>query len=551
MSRDRFNMSRRGFLARLGTSVAAGSLAACGDDDTGAGTDPSSSGTGLDLERNPPPPAPAIEPPFALGVASGDPLHDRVVIWTRLAPAPLESDWGMPAEDVPVIWEVFADEALTEPVRSGWTRARPALAHAVHVDVDGLRSDTPYWYRFRVGDDHVSPVGRTRTFPRPDASPRAFRFAMACCQKYRSGFYTAYHHLAREEDLHAVFHLGDYIYESGGEPEVPGRLPLDRERVTDLAGFRHRYGAYRLDEDLQEAHRVHPWIATWDDHEVSNNYGSLTLAPNRRGDGDPAAIRAAGYQAWYEHMPVRMPFPDDPTFLRIYRDFHFGTLARIFVLDSRQYRTPQACDDEVGPACDEIFDPERTMLGHEQKAWLVDGLRHSDSRWNIMAQQVLFGPFNLDYSIVNPDQWDGYVHARQQILDVLAEPDVHNPVVLSGDVHAAGFSVLRADAEDDRSPVIGHEILTTSISSGGDELDGIARFAPLAEVALDNVDYVEAGKRGYALCELTRNRLDVRFRVVTTVAAPTADVYVDRAYRIWAEQLTFERRRDWEDEPPG
>lgn len=527
-------LTRRGFLVGLGAAVPAAGLIGCGDDD---------GESGLGLERDPPPPAPGVESePFRLSVASGDPMHDRVVIWTRLAPEPLapEEGFGMPNEPVPVIWEVFEDEGLTRPVRNGWTWARPELAHSVHVDVDRLQPSTTYWYRFRVGDAYTSPVGRTRTFPRPEDSPDRLRIALACCQKYRSGFYTAYAHMARME-LDAVFHLGDYIYESGGDPEVPGRLPLDRDRVTDLPGFRHRYGAYRLDTDLQEAHRLHPWIATWDDHEVSNNYGGLTLAPNRRGDGDSAAIRAAGYQAWYEHMPIRTPLPDDPTFLRIYRDFHFGTLARIFVLDSRQYRTPQACDDEIGPVCDEVFDPERTMLGAEQKAWLVDGLRASTARWNVMAQQVLFGPFNLNYTFVNPDQWDGYARSRQEILDVLAEPGVNNPLVLSGDVHAAGFSVLRADAEDGESEVVGHEILTTSISSGGDAAEGVARLAPLAERAFPDVHYFEAAKRGFAVCEIRASGCDVRYHVVSTVAEPVAELSVDRAYRIRADRLTFER----------
>ncbi|MBA2661047.1 MAG: alkaline phosphatase D family protein [Bradymonadaceae bacterium] len=285
------------------------------------------------------PPAPALPGElFKLGVASGDPLHDRVIIWTRLAPEPL-GDGGMPTADVPVVWEVFADKDATRLVRSGWVWAVAALAHSVHVDVDGLEPARFYWYRFRVADQ-ISATGRMRTFPAPDSSPERMRIALACCQKYRDGYFTAHAHLAQME-LDAVIFVGDYIYESGGKSTVPGRLPIDSERVTDLAGFRARYGGYRMDPQLQASHAAHPWIAIWDDHEVSNNYASLVLSEPRQGDGDALAMRAAGYQAWYEHMPVRLGPLADPAHLQIYRKFIFGDLATLCVLDTRQYRDPQ------------------------------------------------------------------------------------------------------------------------------------------------------------------------------------------------------------------
>ena len=527
-------VTRRSFVGTTGAVWLGSGLWACADDEGGP--------SGLELERDPPPPAPELaSEPFRLGVASGDPLADRVVLWTRLAPEPLAPMGGMAAmERVPVVWEVFEDEGLTRPVRNGWVWALPQFAFSVHVDVDGLRPATFYWYRFRVGERWTSPTGRTKTFPAADADPEVMRFALACCQKHSSGYYTAHAHIAAA-DLDVVFFVGDYIYESGSAPNPPGREPIVTQRVTDLAGFRNRYAAYRTDTNLQEAHRQHPWMVTWDDHEVSNNYAGSTLSEPRRGDGDGQAIRDAGYQAWYEHMPVRLSPPVAGSSFPIYRDAAFGRLAHFYVLDSRQYRTPQGCGDRVGRGCEDIFAPDRTMLGEEQKGWLEGRLRASQARWNVLVQQVVFGPVNANYRLVNPDQWDGYVVARQRILDMFVEHEVPNPLVLSGDVHAAGFMVLRQDAEDPDSPVLGHEILATSIASGGDGADGAASLAPLAERVLPDVKYFEAGKRGFTLCELRRSHCDATYHVVTTVMAPTADLQVERVFRVSADGLQFER----------
>lgn len=526
--------SRRDFLATMGSLLAAlgvaGGTSGCAEEE-GHG--------GLELLRNPAPPAPSLpQDPFQLSVASGDPLSDRVVIWTRLAPDPL-SDGGMPQEDVPVIWEVFSDEEGLQPVRNGWAWARPALAHSVHVDVDGLRPDTFYWYRFRVGDAWQSPMGRTRTWPAPADSPDELRLAFACCQKYRSGFYSAHAHLA-EMDLHGVVFLGDYIYESGNDPEVEGRLPIDLERVTDLPGFRGRYGGYRMDPDLQASHAMHPWIVTWDDHEVSNNYAGMQLSESRSRDGDGEEIRRAGYQAWYEHMPVRIPMPEDPAFMKIYRSFAFGDLVSMQVLDARQYRDPQPCEDEIGPPCEELLAGGLSMLGPEQKAWLLEELQGSQAHWNVIAQQVLFTPVLMEVGFANPDQWDGYLDSRQQILDVLADPAVQRPMVISGDVHAAGFAELYADQMDAESPTVAYEVLATSISSGGDGAEGIARAASLAEVVSDRAHYFDAARRGFAVCTWRREACEVVHWAVTTVSAREADRYRAAVYRIDAGDFSMQ-----------
>jgi alkaline phosphatase D len=487
------------------------------------------------------PPSPVVsEQPFRLGVASGDPLHDRVVLWTRLAIDPL-GDGGMPDSDVPVIWEVFADEGLSRPIRHGWVWAVPEFAHSVHVDVDGLEPSTPYWYRFRVGDQWTSPVGRTKTFPHPLDSPDSFRIALACCQKYRDGFYTAYPHMAAM-DLDAVLFLGDYIYESGGQTEVPGRLALDTELVSDLAGFRQRYGVYRLEETLQKAHAAHPWIVVWDDHEVSNDYGGFHFTESRvRNQGQPEDVRAAGYQAWWEHMPVRIPVFTNPAHLMIYRRFDFGDLARLCMLDTRQYRDPSPCLEKIGRPCPEVLAGGLTILGDEQRRWLFESLRGSGREWNLIGQQVLLSPVLNEIGMANIDQWDGFIDDRQALLNLFAEPTVKRPIVLSGDVHAAGFAELYADATDRKSQTVSYEILTTSIASGGDSGDKQAQFASLLEKLSPRTHYVDATTRGFAVCDFNRDRCVSTYYAVETVTKPESEIRVAARFAIDAETFGFQR----------
>jgi alkaline phosphatase D len=487
----------------------------------------------------PPPPPDLPLHPFRLGVASGDPLHDRVVLWTRLAAEPLTGG-GIPGVDVPVIWELFADEQLTEKVRQGWTWAVPEFAHSVHVDVDGLQPSQTYWYRFRVGEDILSPVGKTKTFPRPDDSPERFRIALACCQKYRDGFYTPYPHMAGME-LDAVLFLGDYIYESGGQTEIPGRQPLDTELVNDLEGFRNRYSVYRLEETLQQAHAAHPWIIVWDDHEVSNDYGGFHFTDRRAKQGDPRAIRAAGYQAWWEHMPVRIPEFSDPAYMKIYRRFDFGDLARLCMLDTRQYRDPNPCAEKITRPCEELLAGGLSILGQPQREWLAESLRESGRYWNLVGQQVLLSPVLNELGMANTDQWDGYIDDRQAVLDLFAEPAVARPIVLSGDVHAAGFADLYADAKDRKSKTVAYEVLTTSISSGGDSGGGEAVMAQMLAKMSPRTHYVDAATRGFAVCDLDRRQCKITYYAVKTVEQPESPIGIAAQFVIDAESFGFER----------
>jgi alkaline phosphatase D len=505
--RSSLTLSRREFVGFIGATLAA---SACG---------------GLEQEQAPPAPLLAANP-FSLGVASGDPLSTSVVLWTRLAPEPIAGG-GMPDEPIPVIWEVSRESDFYGIEAYGWAWADPDFAHSVHVDVDGLEPDTWYYYRFRVGAQWTSPTGRTRTFPRSGESPVRLRLATASCQNWRHGYYSAYRHLAAEE-IDLVAFLGDYIYESGVQGPVRDH---DGPRPKDLDGFRNRYGLYKSDPDLQAAHARCPWIFTWDDHEVKNNYADLDI-PGVSVD-EAKALRAAAYQAYYEHMPLRIPAPDEPADMQIYRRLQFGDLVSFHVLDGRQYRTDQPCNDDAGLACGEEKDEANTMLGAEQRAWLEGGLRASKTTWNSIVQQTVFASLNLGGGVLNPDQWDGYTVERQRLLSVFAEEGVRNVVVHTGDIHAAIFATLHRDANDFDSEVVGVECVTTSISSNG--LSESRMPSDLIRRVMNNqknIGYFDPDRRGYCVCEYTPEKFTVEYKSVSTVESREAELSVDGVFEV-------------------
>jgi alkaline phosphatase D len=463
--------------------------------------------------------------PFSLGVASGEPLPDGVVLWTRLAPDALQPDGGMPARKVRVRWEVAADERFRRVVRRGRTFATPELAHSVHVEVDGLRADREYFYRFSVGLEE-SPVGRTRTAPAPGACRDRLRFAFASCQDYQSGYYPAYGAMA-QEDLDLVVHLGDYIYEGGVDPRAV-RQHDGPEPVT-LDQYRARYALYKSDPDLQAAHAAFPWALTLDDHEVDNDWaGEEPQDPQLQPRDAFLARRAAAFRAYYEHQPLRrLSIPSGPD-MRLYRSLTFGDLAQFRVLDTRQYRDDHACDEngrfggQQIEDCAERLDPARTMLGFEQERWLYDGLATSRARWNVLAQQVIM--FKLDEK-VGPgesyfsDNWNGYAPARDRLLGALAERRVANPVVITGDVHSFWVSDLKADFADPGSATVATEFVGTSISTPGTPPSLVTRLPENP-----HVKYYESRLRGYVRCDLDRERWRTDFRVVDAVTDPDAPV---------------------------
>jgi alkaline phosphatase D len=459
--------------------------------------------------------------PFVLGVASGYPSGDGVVLWTRLAPEPLAGG-GLPQAAIKVGWEIATDEAFRDIVRKGAETAVPQWGHSVHAEIAGLEPARHYFYRFHAGGA-VSAVGRTRTAPAPGAALERLRFVYASCQHYEQGWYSAYRHMAAE-DLDLVIHLGDYIYESSWGRNHVRKHDTGLEEPITLEEYRNRYALYKSDPDLRAAHAAFPWLVTWDDHEVDNDY-----AADRSQDRDlPAAFlrrRAAAYQAYYEHMPLPKRMRPTGPDMRIYARADFGALARIHVLDDRQYRSQQACprpgrggSNVVRSAdCPELLDPARTMLGAAQESWLDEGIARSTSRWNVIAQQTIMsqvdrapGPGQSFWT----DGWDGYPVARARLLKSIAQARAANPVVIGGDVHMFVVADVKADYDDPKAPVVATEFTGTSITSQG--------LSPKVLETWRNenshIKFANSTLRGYTAIELSASRCTARLRTVKSVA---------------------------------
>jgi alkaline phosphatase D len=459
--------------------------------------------------------------PFTLGVASGDPTPDGVVLWTRLAPQPLAPDGsgGMDPDRVRVRWRVATDHRMRRVVSDGVAVADPKLAHSVHVEVRGLKAAREYWYQFSVQGEE-SPIGRTSTAWSHRDSPRRLRFAAASCQHFEQGFYNSYAHM-RNEDLDLVLFLGDYIYEDGVSPTLPRQH--DGDEPLTLAAYRNRHALYKSDQHLQASHALCPWLVVWDDHEVENNWASL-FDQNGTPPADFLPRRAAAFQAYYEHMPLRAAaIPNGPD-MRLFRRIDFGDLVRFNMLDTRQFRNDQACGDGTDIDCAEALDPTRTITGAEQERWLIRGLSRSDARWNVLGQQVFFAQRDFEAGApkrLSMDGWDGYAPSRERILSAVIERRVRNVVVLTGDVHANYAADLKADFDDPASPVIGSEFVATSISSGGDGAD-VPGNAGVLLSENPHIKFVNT-QRGYIVCDVTSRRWRTDYRTVpyvTTEGAP-------------------------------
>jgi alkaline phosphatase D len=449
--------------------------------------------------------------PFTLGVASGDPEAGGVVLWTRLAPEPLAADGagGMPAAVVPVDWEVAEDERFTRIVRRGTEPAMPELGHSVHVEVEGLRPAAHYFYRFRAGTE-ISPVGRTRTAPDPRRRTEALTFALASCQAWAGGRYAAYRTMA-QEDLDLVVHVGDYTYE--------GR---DTETLGD---FRLIHSRYKTSPDLQAAHAAFPFVLTFDDHEIENNWAAGVSQPDGEASNEPArfaALRAAAFQAYYENLPLRRTSRPRDGAIQLFRRISYGDLATFHVLDTRQYRDPQLNPAFPGGALDpRTADPARTFTGAEQERWLFDGLDRSQARWNVLAQQTIMAHFDYDNGpgvSVNHDQWDGYAAARQRVLDFVGRRRPSNPVVITGDWHSSWVNDLNATPTDLSTPVVATEFVGTSISSGCGWAGAVAAAVPHNP----QVKFFDGSRRGYVRCSVTPQQWRSDYRVVASAADTAA-----------------------------
>ncbi|MFN8018889.1 MAG: alkaline phosphatase D family protein [Acidimicrobiales bacterium] len=530
-------MHRRGFLGAIAAGAGATALAACtssgGSDAEGTSAKPGPLTTADRSTATTPPKVPAAtgiaSDPFQLGVASGDPLPASVILWTRLA-TDLEDpsgNGGLGTRDHQVLWEVAKDEAFDDVVATDLADAPGRYGHSVHAEATDLDPDTWYWYRFRIGD-HTSPTGRTRTAPADGADVDQLKVAFASCQLRTAGHWTAYPHLV-EDAPDLVMFLGDYIYEyPGGEGDL--KIPLDAE-PQDLADYRVLYAAYKKDERIQAAHAVAPWVVTWDDHEVENNYAAAI--PEHDEDRPTFATRRkAAYQAFWEHHAVRMDPPAKDGSLQVYRSFRWGNLADVFVLDGRQYRSDQVCGDKVGTnatECTELDDASHTMLGKVQEQWLDDGLAGSEATWRVLAQQTVMHALKIGDIVLNVDQWDGYPQARARLLESIEAGKIDNVVVLTGDIHAGGAADIRSPNADLEGTIVATEIVGTSISSPG--FGAIVGDIDLSSLGLH---YANFRDHGYARCTITPTTWRTDFVVVDTIEDETSSARVDATVEVKA-----------------
>jgi alkaline phosphatase D len=437
-----------------------------------------------------------------------------------LAPSPLDDDGhgGMPNANVDVQWQLATDERFANLVAGGTAVARYDAAHSVHVEVGGLAADAEYFYRFRTRR-HTSPVGRTRTAPAPGRSGE-LSMAFTSCAHYEHGYFTVYRRMANDRP-DVILHLGDYIYESGAKPGRPRRHTPDHEIAT-LADYRVRHALHKMDTDLQLAHAVAPWLVVWDDHEVENNYAGLVRERDLPNGGFPAR-RAAAYQAYYEHMPLRATSRPAQHNMQLYRRVGWGSLATFHLLDTRQYRDDQACGDGWA-VCPQASAAERTITGAAQERWLLDGLGQHLGTWDIMAQQVFFARLIKSDGTTGMDGWDGYVASRDRIQRAWVERAVRNPVVLTGDVHAAYANNLLSDYTRQDAAPIGTELVTSSASSGGNGPGAAESFDAEGETVQPEAGSLSnrhirfhSRLRGYVRTRISPQQMTVDFRAVDRI----------------------------------
>ncbi|MET9322577.1 alkaline phosphatase D family protein [Streptomyces sp. NPDC003038] len=501
-------------------------------------------------------------PAFLHGVASGDPLPDGILLWTRVTPTPEAVPGSGAGPAVQVAWEVAADKAFSQVVARGAATASAATDHTVKVDVRGLRPQTPYWYRFTAGTT-VSPVGRTLTTAGHDVTTTGVRFGVVSCANWESGYFSAYRHLAARTDLDAVLHLGDYIYEyqSGGYPEAKYvvRAHEPQHEILSLADYRTRHGKYKTDGDLQALHSAHPVIAIWDDHEFANDAWEGGAGNHTPGtEGAWGARAAAAKQAYFEWMPVRASIAGT-----VYRRLSFGTLADLHLLDLRSFRSQQ-----VKTGSGSVDDPERTLTGRAQLDWLKSGLAGSNATWKLVGTSVMISPVafaSLPAHLLKPlakllglpegglavnvDQWDGYTDDRRELLSHLKDRNVKNTVFLTGDIHMAWANEVPVNmATYPGSGTAATEFVVTSVTS--DNLDDILRVPAdtaslVAESAVKaanwHVKWLDMDAHGYGVLDVTAERSQMDYYVVSDKRRPDATAAWTRSYRTLTGTQQVER----------
>ncbi|GLW90847.1 alkaline phosphatase D family protein [Actinokineospora globicatena] len=487
--------------------------------------------------------AAAAAPQFAHGVASGDPLPDGVLLWTRVTPTPESTPGSGAGPTVEVRWEVATDAGFTAVVSSGATTTGPDRDHTVKVAAAGLAPATAYYFRFTL-DGVRSSTGRTRTAPATNADVSKLRLGLVSCSNWQAGYFAAYRHLAARTDLDGVLHVGDYLYEyqagGYGARGVTIRPHVPANEMLTLSDYRRRHAQYKTDPDLQALHAAQPWFITWDDHEYANDTWSGGAENHQPGEGDWTARKAAAQQAYFEWMPVRQGAGGE-----IYRRFRWGRLAELSLLDLRSYRSKQTT-----PSAGDPGDPNRTITGDPQMAWLKSGLSGTDAKWKLVGNSVMITPISLGNVesrfleslgsllglpigsvAANADAWDGYTADRQELLGHLRDNRVKNTVFLTGDIHSS----WGAEVPIDRSSYwyngnsVATEFVTTSVTS--DNIDDLLKVAPrtlsvAAESALHignlHVRYVELDSHGYSVVDVNPQRVQMDWYYLADRLSPTS-----------------------------
>ncbi|MCJ1681222.1 alkaline phosphatase D family protein [Streptomyces sp. APSN-46.1] len=501
-------------------------------------------------------------PAFLHGVASGDPLPDGILLWTRVTPTPEAVPGSGLGPATEVAWEIAEDKAFSRVVARGSVTATAATDHTVKADVRGLRPQTPYWYRFTAGTT-VSPAGRTLTAPAHDVTTAGIRFGVVSCANWESGYFSAYRHLAARGDLHAILHLGDYVYEypTGGYPEAKYvvRQHEPKHEIVSLADYRTRHGTYKTDTDLQALHAAHAVIAIWDDHEFANDAWSGGAENHTPGaEGDWAARAAAAKQAYFEWMPVRTSIAGT-----VYRRLRFGTLADLHLLDLRSFRSQQV---KVGSGT--VDDPERTITGRAQLDWLKSGLASSDAAWKLVGTSVMISPVafgSLPAYLLKPltkllglpeggiaisaDQWDGYTDDRKELLSHLKDRNIKNTVFLTGDIHMAWANEVPMNmATYPGSGTAATEFVVTSVTS--DNIDDLLHVPAdtaslVAESAIKaanwHVKWLDMDAHGYGVLDVTAERSQMDYYVVSDKRRADATAAWARSYRTLTGTQKVER----------
>ncbi|MFI9378380.1 alkaline phosphatase D family protein [Streptomyces parvulus] len=501
-------------------------------------------------------------PAFLHGVASGDPLPDGVLLWTRVTPVPEAIPGSGTGPDTPVNWVVATDKALTNIVAKGSVTATAGSDHTVKADVRGLAPATDYWFRFSAGPTD-SPVARTRTAPAAGAAVAGLRFGVVSCANWEAGYFSSYRHLAARGDLDAWLHLGDYIYEYGtgeyGTRDTVVRPHAPAHEILTLADYRIRHGRYKTDPDLQALHATAPVVAIWDDHEIANDTWSGGAENHTEGaEGPWAARQAAAKQAYFEWMPVRPAIAGTT-----YRRLRFGKLADLSLLDLRTYRSQQ-----VALGNGDVDDPDRTLTGRAQLDWLKSGLAASDTTWRLVGNPVMMAPFaigSLSAELLKPlaellglpreglalntDQWDGYTDDRRELLAHLRANAVRNTVFLTGDIHMAWANDVPYNAGTyPLSASAATEFVVTSVSS--DNLDDIVKVpegtvsavaAPVIRAANRHVHWVDTDRHGYGVLDITAERAQMDYYAVSDRTDPDATSRWVRSYRTRSGTQRVER----------